>query len=140
MSKRIWKLVGVAFILVVVIGGVIAYRMWNKDFEDALSQDGIKVSAQALYTAFESNEAEANKTYVGKVVEVTGTVSEVQSDSMQRVVLTFPEAMMGGIVVNIDKRHPEGIDELKTGDQATLKGFCSGFLMDVQVIDAGLVK
>ena len=43
-------------------------------------------------------------------------------------------------VVNIDKRHPEGIDELKTGDQATLKGFCSGFLMDVQIIDAGLVK
>ncbi len=140
MNKRIWKLAGVAFILAVIIGGVIAYRMWNKDFEDALSQDGIKVSAQDLYKAFETNEAEANKTYVGKVVEVSGTVSELQTDSAQRVVLTFPDAMMGGIVVNIDKRHPEGIDELKVGENVVLKGFCSGFLMDVQVIDAGLVK
>lgn len=140
MNKRVLKLIGVAFICVAVIGGVIAYRMWNKDFDDALSQDGIKVSAQDLYKAFETNEAEANKTYVGKVVEVSGTVSELQTDSAQRVVLTFPDAMMGGIVVNIDKRHPEGIDELKVGENVVLKGFCSGFLMDVQVIDAGLVK
>jgi glycerol uptake facilitator-like aquaporin len=140
MNRKIWKIVAAIAFIGAIIGGIVAYTMWNKDFEDAMSQDGIKVTADQLYKAFETNEAEANKTYVGKVVEVSGTVSEVQTDSIQRVVLTFPDAMMGGIVINIDKRHPEGIDELKTGDQATLKGFCSGFLMDVQLIDAGLVK
>jgi hypothetical protein len=140
MNKKVLKIVAAVVLIGGLIGGIVAYQMWNKDFEDAMSQDGIKVTADQLYKAFETNEAEANKTYVGKVVEVSGTVSEVQADSIQRVVLTFPDAMMGGIVVNIDKRHPEGIDELKAGDQATLKGFCSGFLMDVQIIDAGLVK
>ncbi len=140
MNRKIWKIVAAIAFIGAIIGGIVAYTLWNKDFEDAMSQDGIKVTADQLYKAFETNEADANKTYVGKVVEVSGTVSEIQSDSIQRVVLTFPDAMMGGIVVNIDKRHPEGIDELKAGDQATLKGFCSGFLMDVQIIDAGLVK
>lgn len=140
MNKRTLRIIGIVILVGILTGGIIAYRMWNKDFEDALDQEGIKVTAEALYKAFETNETQANQTYVGKVVEVSGTVSEVQSDSIQRVVLTFPDAMMGGIIVNIDKRHPEGIKELKAGDQATLKGFCSGFLMDVQIKDGALVK
>ena len=123
------------------VGGFLAYRMWNKPFEDVSDMDGIPVTAEALYTAFESNEQQANSTYVGKVVEVTGTVGDIEkSDTISRVMLTFPDAMMGAVRVTLDSRHLADAEAVKTGEQATFKGFCNGFLMDVEVKDGVIVK
>jgi hypothetical protein len=140
MKKSI-KLILAVLLIAGAIGGVVAYRMWNKPHADASEMEGIKVSADELYKAFESSEQQANATYVGKVVEVTGTVGDIEkSDTISRVMLTFPDAMMGAVRVTLDTRHLQDANEVKTGDQATFKGFCNGFLMDVEVKDGVLVK
>ena len=75
------------------------------------------------------------------MVEVTGTVGEIEkSDTIARVMLTFPDAMMGAVRVTLDTRHLDDAKAVKTGDQATFKGFCNGFLMDVEVKDGVLMK
>jgi len=75
------------------------------------------------------------------VVEVSGTVSEVNDqDSILFVNLTYPEAMMGGVQITVDSRSMESAKNLKEGDNATFKGFCNGYLMDVVVKDAVLIK
>jgi hypothetical protein len=139
MNKNLKRIL-LFLLLAAIIGGVIAYRMWNKPHADASDEKGVPVTAEVLYTAFESNEQQANATYVGKVVEVSGEISEISVDSLTKVTLTFPTAMMGGIIVSIDERYKNDIQTLKKGDQATFKGFCSGYLMDVIIKDGVLVK
>ena len=139
--KKTVKIILAILLIGGAVGGFLAYRMWNKPFEDVSDMDGIPVTAEALYTAFESNEQQANSTYVGKVVEVTGTVGDIEkSDTISRVMLTFPDAMMGAVRVTLDSRHLADAEVVKTGEQATFKGFCNGFLMDVEVKDGVIVK
>ena len=105
MKKSI-KIILAVLLVGGAIGGVVAYRMWNKPHADASEMEGVKVTADVLYKAFESNEQQANSTYVGKVVEVTGTVGDIEkSDTISRVMLTFPDAMMGAVRVTLDTRH-----------------------------------
>lgn len=139
--KKTLKIVLLVVVIVSCIGGFVAYKMWNKPFDDVTEMDGMKVTADVIYKAFETNEQTANTTYVGKVVEVSGTVGDIEtSDTIARVMLTFPDAMMGAVRVTLDTRHLTDAKAVKTGDQATFKGFCNGFLMDVEVKDGVLMK
>ena len=139
--KKTLKIVLFVIVIGACVGAFVAYKMWNKPFDDVTEMDGIKVNADVLYKAFETNEQTANTTYVGKVVEVSGTVGDIEtSDSIARVILTFPDAMMGAVRVTLDTRHLADAKAVKTGDQATFKGFCNGFLMDVEVNDGVLMK
>jgi hypothetical protein len=139
--KKTLKIVLLVIVVGACIGGFVAYKMWNKPFDDVTDMEGIAVNADVLYKAFETNEQTANTTYVGKVVEVSGTVGDIEtSDTIARVMLTFPDAMMGAVRVTLDTRHLADAKAVKTGDQATFKGFCNGFLMDVEVKDGVLMK
>lgn len=139
--KKTLKIVLVVVLIGACIGGFIAYKMWNKPFDDVTDMEGIAVNADALYKAFETNEQTANTTYVGKVVEVSGTVGDIEtSDTIARVMLTFPDAMIGAVRVTLDTRHLADAKAVKTGDQATFKGFCNGFLMDVEIKDGVFIK
>lgn len=139
--KKTLKIVLLVVVIVSCIGGFVAYKMWNKPFDDVTDMEGIPINADVLYKAFETNEQTANTTYVGKVVEVSGTVGDIEtSDTIARVMLTFPDAMMGAVRVTLDTRHLADAKAVKTGDQATFKGFCNGFLMDVEVKDGVLMK
>lgn len=139
--KKTLKIVLFVIVIGACVGAFVAYKMWNKPFDDVTEMDGIKVNADVLYKAFETNEQTANTTYVGKVVEVTGTVGDIEtSDTIARVMLSFPDAMMGAVRVTLDTRHLADAKAVKTGDQATFKGFCNGFLMDVEVKDGVLMK
>jgi hypothetical protein len=139
--KKTLKIVLLLIVVGAGIGGFVAYKMWNKPFDDVTDMEGIAVNADVLYKAFETNEQTANTTYVGKVVEVSGTVGDIEtSDTIARVMITFPDAMMGAVRVTLDSRHLEDAKAVKTGDQATFKGFCNGFLMDVEIKDGVLIK
>ena len=139
--KKTLKIVLLVIVVGACIGGFVAYKMWNKPFDDVTDIEGIPVNADVLYKAFEANEQTANTTYVGKVVEVSGTVGDIEtSDTIARVMLTFPDAVMGAVRVTLDSRHLADAKAVKTGDQATFKGFCNGFLMDVEVKDGVLMK
>ena len=139
--KKTLKIVLFVIVIGACVGAFVAYKMWNKPFDDVTEMDGVKVNADVIYKAFETNEQTANTTYVGKVVEVTGTVGDIEtSDTIARVMLTFPDAMMGAVRVTLDTRHLADAKAVKTGDQATFKGFCNGFLMDVEVKDGVLMK
>ena len=139
--KKTLKIVLFVIVIGACVGAFVAYKMWNKPFDDVTEMEGMKVNADVIYKAFETNEQTANTTYVGKVVEVTGTVGDIEtSDTIARVMLTFPDAMMGAVRVTLDSRHLDDAKAVKTGDQATFKGFCNGFLMDVEVKDGVLMK
>jgi hypothetical protein len=139
--KNSLKIASIIAVVAILSGAYVAYKMWNKPHADAAEMEGIKVSAAELVGAYETDEAAANSKYLSKVVEVNGTVSEVNiQDSLTFVNLTYPEAMMGGVQVTVDQRSVEDAKKLKEGDNATFKGFCNGYLMDVVVKDAILIE
>ena len=134
MRKKILLSIG----LLVCISLVIGIYLYRKPRTTAASQQtDFALSADELYKQFETNETGASQKYVGKILEITGTVGEIQkTDSSFSVLLTAKEAM-GGVNCSMADAEKTALQQEKT---ITVKGKCAGFLMDVNVLDAVIVS
>ena len=91
---------------------------------------GITVSAEDLYKAYESNEAEADNLYQGKIVIVSGTVGTTSTPEkgMGRPAIILVDAKQKPIVncFGFAEDEKDAIAKLKTGQKLTVKGKCMG--------------
>ncbi|RYE00373.1 MAG: hypothetical protein EOP54_00275 [Sphingobacteriales bacterium] len=127
------KKIALVILLLVLIGGSVAYYFYNKkpaQVEDIKSE---AITATSLVKAFEENEAAANKKYLNKVMDVSGTVQEISQnqDGQMVIILASEDNPLAGVQCTMR----ESIANIKTGDQLTIKGFCNGFVMTVILSD-----
>lgn len=126
------KKIALVILVLVLIGGSVAYYFFNKkpaQVEDIKSE---AITATNLVKAFERDEAAANKQYLNKVMDVSGTVQEIsQNQDGQMVVLLASEDPLSGVQCTMR----EAIANVKAGDQLKIKGFCNGYVMTVILSD-----
>ncbi len=127
-KNKLLRIIFIVLLFALVSGAVTVYMLWNKEHADATEEKGIAITAAQLYKVFKTDSANANKTYLGKVIQVSGTVSEVIDDEVPRFVLSVPDEMLEGVIISQDKRYTGSFKGLKVGDTAQFKGFCSGYL------------
>ncbi|MCO6486615.1 MAG: hypothetical protein J5I41_12645 [Saprospiraceae bacterium] len=93
-----------------------------------------KVAAASLYEAFDQDEAGASSTYLGKVVEVEGTIQSVEAgDHGGMTVILEAGGLMGGVLCRMDPGQKEATEALQPGAAVRIRGECVGKLMDVEL-------
>jgi Tfp pilus assembly protein PilV len=136
----------VKVLLIVVVIGIlgaagVVYYVYNRPHRDVAKEKGVQLSAQALYDAFRTNEAEAYEKYVNKkvAVEVTGQVGEVSTNMDGNVVVTFKTNDPLAVINCTFKENP---GSLQPGQTITFRGICTGYFPDdnVAVNEGILVK
>jgi hypothetical protein len=134
MRKRLFVFAGVVLCLTVA---AIGYHLYNMPRTAAADADTDKsVTATALFDAFTKDEQAANKEYGNKVLEVTGAVKDVQKNGKDISVLLSGGNGDGGVNCTMS----EDVPEPRIGSMVHVKGRCTGFLMDVSIIDATIVN
>lgn len=129
--RLIWMIPLVLLLAAVAVGCVI----WNKPHKKAENQQATAVDANKLYTDFTGNEQAANTTYLNKVLEVTGTASEVSTNQdQQTVVLIGVDDPLGGIQCTMRDKGTS----VATGSKLRVKGFCNGVTSVVLLSDCVL--
>ena len=136
MHKKRNILVGV-FILVVLIFAGAGFYVYNQPRQSAADKTAaVTLSAVALYKQYQSNENAANQKYLGKVIEVQGSVSAINQQN-GLAVLSLTTGNPAG-AINCQLFTSDKISAVKVGDAVTIKGKCTGFLMDVNLVDCAL--
>lgn len=93
------------------------------------------IAAKELYLSFEKNEQKANQLYNNKVLEVSGTVLQVQQTGQSFSILLFGGNKEGaGVNCSIAAGYKGKMPV--AGQTVKIKGICTGFLMDVNLADA----
>ncbi|MFC2176552.1 hypothetical protein ACFLR1_06255 [Bacteroidota bacterium] len=130
-------------LIIVLIGtllaGGIAYYMYNKPHRDVASEEALFVTtANQIFDEFEANETDANTKYLDKTIQVTGAIAEIGLNDVGKsyVILAADNAMIGGVSATFE----EEIDNLSVGNELSVKGRCTGMLMDVVMINCTLVE
>ncbi|MCB9304014.1 MAG: hypothetical protein H6566_25535 [Lewinellaceae bacterium] len=125
-----------ALVLLVALGAGVGYFIYNKPFQDMNSAKAdITLTAPELFTAFESDENAANEKYLDKVVQVSGTVKEVSTGDDGNISITLDSGSeMFGVICQLDNLTEQPRKDFKEGEQLTLKGVCTGMLMDVVLV------
>lgn len=135
------KKVLITLLSLAAIGMGVGYLIYNKPFEDMnRAKADATLSASELFTAFESDEAAANEQYLDKVVQVSGTVREASTDASGIISITLESGNeLAGVICQLDNLSEHPRKEFKPGEQITIKGVCTGMLMDVVLVRCVLV-
>ena len=108
----------------------------NRKF-DMVNAEAMTIEANALVKAFQENEAEANKTYLDKVLLISGSISATdKTQTGERTLTLSSDDPFAGVMVTLDSTEAA----INMNDKITVKGFCKGFLSDVVITSAIVVK
>lgn len=126
------KIIYIGLVLLIA-GGAIGVYLFNKPVQqmDRMKTD-VEIASSELLELFEENEENANTLYLDKIIEVTGEVAKVDSGDKMTIYLDA-----GNPLSQVICQLEDGVTELpEIGDKVTVKGICTGYLMDVVLVRA----
>ena len=136
MKKRTKKyrffLAGVFFIAVI---GLYGYGEYNRSLPDThYLTPAFKLEASTFIKPFETDESKANAKYTDKTISVHGVAHTIQTTDTTATVFLNDGYSGTSVVCQFGRESNEEIKDLKKGDLVTIKGICSGYLMDVVMV------
>lgn len=147
MKKTTWKwiLIGFGILLVLGIAGYFAVDrlVLNKPHKDYVkAEPAIILKAKRLYTDYYTNKQIADSLFLDKVVEIEGTISNVELvDSLVIVVFAYRAGDFGdeGIRVTMLPEFHEEAKKLSFLKPVKLKGQCTGYNGTDVIIENGSI-
>lgn len=130
-TKRIILFVVIAACLVLAAW---AYHLYRQPRAGVEGQKAVAtLSAADLYQAYAADEQKANSLYLGKIITVSGVVQEVQQPQAGQQVVLLQTGAPGAINCSMQTG---ASPKIQPGMTLQVKGKCTGFLMDVNLVDA----
>ena len=127
-------------LLLLLIGAGWAWHLYNKPHQSAAGESSdLSIDADSLYHQYPSDEKIADQKYMGKVISITGKLTDIQHSGNAEIWILSAQRDGGGVNCQLfagTKPDPEP----QPGDAVTVKGRCTGFLMDVNMADCVPVK
>lgn len=119
----------VLLVIIVLAGGWYAYKLYTGAVPSLTEvETDASISATDLIAAFEKDSASANKKYLGKILEVSGSVKSTEKET-GTVSLGATDGN-SSVRCSIDSAFVKDIDLLNPGSTVTIKGNCTGFMPD----------
>ena len=128
-------------LVVGIIGVFIAYKIYNKPHVNvAETSSDISLSANDIIKDFSSDENTANSKYLEKIIEVSGTISELKIENEKGIVSLKTNDDFGSILCHLSTEETKKITTLKEGKTIKIKGICTGYLMDVILVKCVIIN
>lgn len=139
-NKQLYLLAGV--IIFVAAMCLYGYREFTRKPADLTESDAAEsLAASDLYKLYYNNEDSANNKYLGKVLEIKGTVIKIENQQDTLLTILLGDTLQtSGVSCMLDKKQIPAAKNILAGDVLKLKGICTGFLLDVELNRCVLVK
>lgn len=125
-TKRSRNVIGVAAIILIVLGGIYWYVATDTFSDTADRKPEFTVDAIAFINEFRQDAEAANKKYADKIVAVNGTISALEmADTTVNVKMQDPQSA-SYIIFAFQQQHADEAKTLKEGQNVSIKGSCSG--------------
>jgi hypothetical protein len=122
-------------LLLLLLGAGWAWHLYNKPHGSAAGESAdLSIAADSLYHQYQTDEKAADQKYMGKVLSITGRLTDIQHSGNAEIWILSAQPDGGGVNCQLfagTKPKPEP----RPGDVVTIKGRCTGFLMDVNMAD-----
>lgn len=130
MKKKIILGIVILVLLGLAYGGYEYFRP-HQSLKNLKSD--VTLTAENLFTEYETDETTSNEKYLDKVIEVTGKIKLIatKEDGITTITLDANNDL-SGVICELDKSAKHR--DFKTGEAATFKGMCTGMLMDVVLV------
>lgn len=137
MKKRSgkYRFFALAAFSITVIAFLYGYREFNRTLPSTHDmKPAFRLEAADFIKQFEGDESNANAKYVDQTISVHGLAHAVQTTDTTATVFLTDGYSNSSVVCQFERESNEEIKNLKKGDEITIKGICSGYLMDVVMV------
>ncbi len=137
MKKRTkkYRFFLVAAFSVTVIVGLYGYREYNRSLPDTHNlEPAFQLEASTFIKQFETDESKANAKYADKTISVHGVVHTIQTTDTTATIFLNDGHSGTSVVCQFGRENNEEVKDVKKGDPVTIKGICSGYLMDAVMV------
>ena len=111
------------------------YKEYHRKPDDISGfQPSEKIKFSVIVNGYQNDETIANKQFLGKIIQVSGPVTDIikQQDTIINVFIGDLNSLHK-VSCLLDKRNAGSIDKYSKGNDITIKGICTGFLLDVEL-------
>jgi hypothetical protein len=134
----------IGIIALIIIGALIGLKMFFKPHADINKLEAeFKVTATSLMDEFQKEENSATTKYSEKILEINGKLV-AKSKLPNGTDLLVMEDEMQGVSCQLDSvwasENQVTVQQLEIGKPVTVKGVCKGYLMEVKVSPAVILK
>lgn len=128
------------FILASVAMVFIVLMLFNRTQKDlsGVNPDFV-LSSVELQKEFEENEMEAGKKYTGKIIDVTGIISSISTGEKNALTVNLKTGNDYSSVL-CTFHFLSSFSDFYSGKSITIRGECSGYLMDVLLNNCVVVE
>jgi hypothetical protein len=114
---------------------IYGYNEYNRGMPDTHQlKPSFKLNAEEILKQFEANEAETTIRYTEKTICVRGIVGYTYFTDTSATVFLNGAGALASIICEFQKGSTKEVQNLKTGNTVTIKGICSGYLLDVVMV------
>ncbi|MDB5232909.1 MAG: hypothetical protein JWN76_3714 [Chitinophagaceae bacterium] len=124
-------------LVIVVAGGAYTWYIFNKPQRDVKDEKGIAVTAEQIFTEYNTNEQAANAKYLNKAIQVSGQVQNVKKNQEGKTVVYLKTS---DPVFGVNCTFKEDPGNIEKNSQVSFKGICTGFTSDVVINQGILIK
>lgn len=140
MRSKFFKIIIFVCILA-VIGIFYALKQYNKPHDNIrVSKPEMVMASGELIKAFEKDEITATQLYTEKIIQVTGVISDIQTSDDSGIITLKDNGSESSVICHLESGEELKRLNLQLGQKITLKGKCSGFLLDVIMIRCVLIN
>jgi len=123
-------------LLVLVITIALGIRTYNKPHVNVVNTEAkYKLDAQQLINSFITDEDEASKKYVNTIIQVSGEALEFNHGTIS----IKDKNSESTVLCNLLLKEDEKFKKIKQGDKIKVKGICTGYLLDVVLVECVLI-
>ena len=128
MKLKRWHKIVLAMLVVAGVAGLVVWKIINKKNPSLKNAaPDYTVTMQGLIQEFSTGDSAAQQKYLGKVVEVSGTVKKIVASDSAAVLNLGDTSSLSLVQCQIDARHNADVKNIKEGDAVTVKGKLAGF-------------
>jgi hypothetical protein len=135
------KKIIIGILILGILGAYVAFKIYNKPHVNVVKTSAdIIISANKIIEDFSTDETSANTIYLDKIIEVKGVISEVKIEKEKGIITLKTNDDFGSVLCYLSEESTKEIRTLNEGETITVKGICTGYLMDVILVKAEIVN
>jgi hypothetical protein len=135
------KKIIIGILVLGILSAFVAYKMYNKPHLNVgeASAD-ISISAEKILGDFSADEMTANLKYLEKIIEVKGVISELNIEKQKGIITLKTTDDFGSVLCHLSEEATKKMSVFQVGEIITVKGICTGYLMDVILIKSEIIN
>ena len=137
-----WKKIFSGLLVLAIALSVYGFYLYNKKPADVRKLSAkYEITATVLVAEFNANETAANAKYLDKVIAVKGNVADMKIDSAGQATIFLDSGdPLAFVSCSFYNDEVSSTQTLQKGVEVTIKGMCTGKLMDVVLNKCSIIK